>query len=223
MTHLVAAAAVLLLVAACGGTTGSPTPPGAGGPSSGAGDPPAASAVSSTDASAGGVAPSTATSAGTSVSPVVTVAIDPSLARLLPSRVAGVDVVRATATEDAAKTSAEFADSASGFASVEAIRALDADMAIASIIRLRPGASPATFYADWRPPFDDAACRPAGGVSTRETQQIGGRTVDVTHCVQGATLYHVWLGGEQVLVSVLDVGTTGLGRSLIEGAMDPSP
>jgi len=162
-------------------------------------------------------------SSGAPVSPAITVTIDPDLAHLLPSTVGGVAVVAATATEDAAKTSARFADSASGFAAVEAIKSIDADLTIASIIRLRPDASPSTFYADWRPPYDDAACRPAGGVSTRETQQIGGRTVDVTHCVQGATLYHVWLGGEQVLVSVLDVGTTGLGRALVEGAKDPAP
>jgi hypothetical protein len=220
--RFVATAALALLLAACGSSTGSPTPVANASPAASASPAPSIGAATpSTDATTGVDASSG--SAGASASPVVTVTIDRSLARLLPAAVGGVSVVPATATEEAAKTSVRFADSASGFEAVEVIKAPDADLAIASIIRLRPGGSPATFYADWRPPYDDAACRPAGGVSTRETEQIGGRTVDVTHCVQGATLYHVWLGGEQVLVSVLDVGTSGLGRALVEGATDPAP
>jgi len=150
----------------------------------------------------------------------VTVAIDPSLADLLPSTVAGFAVTRATATEDAARTSPRFADSADGFAAVEVYATNGSDLAIASLIRLRPDASPATFYADWRPAYDDAACAPARGVSSRESETIGARAVDATHCLEGATIYHVWLQGGRVLLSVIDVGTTGLGRSLIEGAKE---
>jgi len=206
---LVALAALSLLVAACGGVTGTPSPSATPAPSASAAP------------SLGVTSPSSPP--GSSATPVATVAIDPALVDLLPSTVGGLAVVRATATEEAALTSPRFADSADGFAAVEAIATNGSDLAIASIIRLRPEASPATFYADWRPGYDDAACAPAGGVSTRETQAIGGRSVDATHCVEGATVYHVWLQGDRVLVSVLDVGATGLGRSLIEGAKDQAP
>ena len=206
---LVALAALSLLVAACSGAIRTPSPS-------------ASPAPSASEAPSPVTALSTV-SPGSSASPVATVAIDPALVDLLPSTVGGLDVVRATATEEAAQASPRFADSADGFAAVEAIATNGSDLAIASIIRLRPEASPATFYADWRPGYDDAACAPAGGVSTRETQTIGGRSVDATHCVEGASVYHFWLQGDRVLVSVLDVGTTGLGRSLIEGAKDQAP
>jgi hypothetical protein len=203
--HSVAALAALsLLVAACGDVTGTPSP--------------SVSPASSASAAPSPVAAQSSASPGSSASQVATVAIDPALVDLLPSTVGGLDVVRATATEEAAQASPRFADSADGFAAVEAIATNGSDLGIASIIRLRPEASPATFYADWRPGYDDAACAPAGGVSTRETQTIGGRSVAVTHCLEGATVYHVWLQGGRVLVSVLDVGTTGLGRSIVEGA-----
>jgi hypothetical protein len=211
MSHRSAAAALAalsLLVAACGGATVTPSGPTL----------PPVPAV----ASAAAQKPASSSPAGASSSSAA-VAIDPALVDLLPSTVAGLAVVRATATEEAAQASPRFADAADGFAAVEAIATNGSDLAIASIIRLRPEASPATFYADWRPGYDDAACAPAGGVSTRETQTIGGRSVDVTHCVEGATVYHVWLQGDRVLVSVLDVGRTGLGRSLIEGAKDRAP
>jgi RES domain-containing protein len=151
------------------------------------------------------------------------VAIDPALVDLLPSTVAGLAVVRATATEEAAQASPRFADAADGFAAVEVIATDGSDLAIASLVRLRPDASPDTFYADWRPAYDDAACAPARGVSSRESETVGVWAVDATHCLEGATAYHVWLQGRRVLLSVIDVGTTGLGRALIEGAKDQVP
>ena len=226
VTRVATTAAFALVVAACGSVAGSATPsPSTGSPAPSVTAPVAASTPVTTPPPVAASAPIVPSPGSTdaAVPPLAAVTIDRSLALLLPSTVSGIDVVPATATEEAAMTSARFGDSASGFAAVEAISSPDADLAIASMIRLRPDVSPATFYADWRPGYDDAACRPAGGVSTRETQQVGGRTVDVTHCAQGATLYHVWLGGERVLLSVLDVGPSSLGRALVVGAKDPAP
>lgn len=211
----IAIAALALVLAACGSSTPGATPA----PSL----PPASEAAPSPQPSitvTASLPPSAAASAASSIGAVT---IDSTLAGLLPSAIAGVEVTEAPATEDAARTSPAFAASASGFAAVQAVRTAGSDLAIASIVRLRPDADPATFYADWRPSYDEAACGPAGGVSTRETERIGGRSVDVTHCTQGVTLYHAWLGGEAVLLSVLDVGPSGLGRSLVEGATDPAP
>jgi hypothetical protein len=222
-TRLAATAAVVFVVVACGSATGSPSAAATSIPPATATVIPAGSAASTAPSSAASTGVVATTGSATSASPAITVTIDPGLAHLLPSTVLGVPVVEATTTEDAARSSARFADAASGFAAVEAIKSGDSDLAIVSIVRLRPDASPSTFYGEWRPSYDDAACKPAGGVSTRETQQIGGRSVDVTHCVQGATLYHVWLGGENVLVSVLDVGPSRLGRAIVEGASDPAP
>ncbi len=233
VTIVLAASSLAIAVSACGSASTSPAPaspaatvgtsvapsvgPASAAPASAA--PTAASAPvgsGSVSPSSGAVAPSG--SPGPSASPVVTVAIDPTLAALLPTTVGGVAVARATATEDAASTSPRFKDLADGFASVEAIAPSGSDIAIASIVRLRPDASAATFYTDWRSSFDAAACAPAGGVSTQETLTISGRPVDLTHCVQGASIYHVWLQGGRVLVSVLDIGTAGLGKLLVEGA-----
>ncbi len=173
-----------------------------------------ASPEPSSPASPSAPASSPAGSAATSV------AIDESLAALLPATVDGLPVTRSTDTEDAARTSPALGDQAAGFAAAQVSSADVSDLAVVSLVRLRPGVDADAFYSGWRTSFDDAACAPAGGVSGQEARTIGGRSVLATSCVEGATVYHLRLQDGSVIVSVLEVGPKGYGRSLIEGLSD---
>jgi hypothetical protein len=153
-------------------------------------------------------------------SPAPPVQIDDALADLLPATVDGIAVERSVETESAALTSPTLGADADGFAAVQVATPDLADLAIASIVHLKASTDADTFFADWRPGFDEAVCAPAGGVSTTEVRTIGERSVDTTLCVEGARVYHVRLDGGRVLLSVLDVGTKGFGQGLIEGLGD---
>ncbi len=152
---------------------------------------------------------------GSSAPPVV---IDDSLAGILPTTVDGIAVQRAPDTEAAARSSTTLGADAEAFAAVEVLGADASDLAIASIVRLRSATPPDGFFASWRPSFDQAACAPAGGVSTTEIRAIGGRSVDTTLCVEGAAVYHLRLDDGRIVVSVLEAGMKGYGRALLEGA-----
>jgi hypothetical protein len=144
------------------------------------------------------------------------VAIDHALAAMLPTMVDGLPVTRSTDTEAAAAGSPVLGGQADGFAAAQVIAADAADLAIVSMIRLKPAIDATAFFGDYRPSFDDAACAPAGGVSTRETRTIGGRTVDATLCLEGASVYHLLLDDGRIIVSVLEAGTKGYGRTILE-------
>lgn len=145
------------------------------------------------------------------------VPIDESLAALLPRTVDGLPVTRSTDTEDAARTSPALGEQAAGFAAAQVSSADVSDLAVVSLVRLKPDVDAEAFYGGWRSSFDQAACAPAGGVSGQEARTIGGRSVLATSCVEGATIYHLRLQDGSVIVSVLEVGPKGYGRALIEG------
>lgn len=191
--------------------------PATAAPASPAASSPAASTTrAATPAPAGspGDANATKPPLGSTAPPV---AIDDSLAALLPATVDGLPVTRATETETAAKGSAVLGAQASGFAAAQVISGEGSDLAIVSVIRLKPATDAAGFFRDYRPSYDTAACGPAGGVSSTEVRTIGGRTVQATLCAEGATAYHVLLDDGRIIVSVLEAGTKGYGTTLLEG------
>ncbi len=90
------------------------------------------------------------------------------------------------------------------------------DLAVASVVRLRPDVFSKAFFADWRASYDAAACAPAGGVSSHRQEVIAGRTVEVTGCVQDATIYHVHLANDR-LVSITSAGPRKFGQLILAG------
>jgi hypothetical protein len=211
----VVAVLAAVALAACGSTGASP-----------AGSAPLETPVTSAAGAAPGTSPAVADAPPTGLdaspiaSPAPPVAIDDSLADLLPASVDGVPVERSAETESAALTSPTLGADADGFAAVQVATADLADLAVASIVRLKGSTDADAFYAHWRPAFDEAVCAPAGGISTTEVRSIAGRTVDTTLCVEGARVYHVRLEDGRILLSVLDVGTKGFGQGLLEGLED---
>ena len=90
------------------------------------------------------------------------------------------------------------------------------DLAVSTVVRLRPGVFSEAFYGDWRRAYDEAACAQAGGVSSHVQQVIGAHTVEVTLCSQGARTYHTHLKGD-LLVSITAVGDRRFGDLVMAG------
>jgi hypothetical protein len=151
-----------------------------------------------------------------------TVAVDPALLAILPDEVGGVRL------EPAPETAAEIAGDPTIAAPVEALAmalavasgsSSDQDIAIASVVRLRPDIFSAGFFRGWRDSYDDAACAQAGGVAGNAEAEIDGRTVFIGSCVNGAFTYHVRYG-EDVIVAVTSVGERRFGEEVVSNLGD---
>ena len=157
-----------------------------------------------------------AAAAGGALSPLV---VDARLLGILPASVAGIAL---KPSPDAAANmigDASLATSASAIAVGAVVAAGNSrsdDLAISTVIRLRPGVYSDTFYAQWRSAYDAAACEPAGGVSSHVQQLIGPHVVEVAVCAGGARTYHTHLAGD-VLVSITAVGDRKFGDLVMAG------
>jgi hypothetical protein len=151
-----------------------------------------------------------------SLQPIV---VDPTLLSILPASVDGISMQAASDTATRMTQDPALAASTSALevgAVIAAGSSRTEDLAVASVIHLRPGVYTDAFYAAWRREYDEAACAPAGGVLSRSQQVIGVRSVAVTVCSQGARTYQTYLGGD-VLVSVTSVGDRRLGERVMAG------
>jgi hypothetical protein len=140
--------------------------------------------------------------------------VDPALLAILPARVAGVTLAPSPDSASELTADPSLQDSASAIAVGAAIDPAGSDLAVASVIQLRPGVYSDTFFADWRTTYDAAACDPAGGVKSHVRQILGSYTAEVTTCAQGARTYHVLLPGD-IIVSVTAVGDRKFGDLVI--------
>lgn len=147
--------------------------------------------------------------------------VDPRLLTVLPAQVDGV------ALEPDPTTAAQIAADSTLAGSAEAIAVALAispgtsagdDLAIASVIRLRPGVFGDAWFQEWRTTYDAAACDVAGGVGGLPSQiQIGGRTVYVGTCAGDAHTYHVHLADPSLIVSITSAGPRDLGKLVVAG------
>jgi hypothetical protein len=88
------------------------------------------------------------------------------------------------------------------------------DLAVASVVKLRPGVDNPIFRSIFRAAYDRVACEQAGGVSGSQSTTIAGREVLVGSCTGGATTYHVHLG-DGLMVSVTSLGSRKLGEQIV--------
>lgn len=145
--------------------------------------------------------------------------IDSRLLHVLPDGVAGVSLASADAAALGMIADPALARSASGIAVgifVVPGSSGDDDIAIATVVQLRPGVTGDTFYKDWRTDYDRSACESAGGVASHSQQRIGGRAIDVTTCKEGVRLLHTRLNGDR-LVSITAAGDRKLGDLVMAG------
>jgi hypothetical protein len=145
------------------------------------------------------------------------VPIDPSLLAQLPSTVDGLALVEDTDTEshDAADPS-HLVDLA-GLAVAIAADPSTSDLAVASVVRLKPGVYSDAYFRSWRSSFDTGACSLAGGVSGSAEAVISGHRTYIGHCAGGLLTYHVYLPATASIVSIWSIGERRLGELIVEG------
>jgi hypothetical protein len=145
--------------------------------------------------------------------------IDPGLLAVLPANVDGVPIQAAPETAAGMVADPALTRSASAVAVGLVVAPGDSgseDLAVATVLQLRPGVFSDAFFSQWRLDYDGAACAPAGGVASHAQEVIGSNTVQVTLCRQGARTYHVHLAGD-VLVSVTAAGDRRFGERIVAG------
>jgi len=227
-----AAAALLLpVIIAIGGCGPSPVATQAAGAS--------ASPVVATQAAGASpsplVAPPTSTTPVDGSSPATTVpapsgsaasgvTVDAGLLPVLPSQIDGVPLQPDPATAEQIAADPTLAGSAQAIAVAFAIRpgtSSGDDLAIVSVIRLRPGVFSDSWFETWRSTYDQGACAVAGGVKGAPSQtSIAGRTVYVGTCAGDARTYHVRLADPSLIVSITAAGPARFGELVVAGLVE---
>lgn len=163
--------------------------------------------------------PSSAPSVAVGTPALQVIVVDAGLLGILPASVDGIDMQAAPDTAARMIADPSLARSASAVAVglvAAAGNSSGDDLAISSVIQLRPGVFDDDFYARWRADYDEAACAQAGGIASHVQQQIGAHAVEVTVCSGGARTYHTHLAGD-ILVSITAVGDRTLGERVMAG------
>jgi hypothetical protein len=212
-----AAAAVL---AGCGPTPPTSSPSASPTASASASGSPTASASSvaiASPAPSAVVSPSAAEPSGPPLPAGVTV--DPGLLEVLPTLIDGVALQPDPDTAAEVASDPLLAESALSIAVALAVasEASDGeDVAVASVIRLRPDVFDEAFYQQWRESYDEAACAVAGGLETELQTEIAGRPTYVGTCGGGAMTYHTFLIDQGFLVSITATGERRFGELILD-------
>ena len=198
-------AVAVLLVGACGATGPTPIPNAA----------PPTALVSVAPASPATPEPSASASRPASASPGSsdTVVRDDTLLAILPSEVGGAPVTIEDASFAEAARDPAFAEHVASAAF--AVATTPTDLASGVVAQLRPGLLDDTFLADWRETYNEGACAQAGGVATNAEAELGGRTVYITTCGGGLTVYHAAIPERDVIVSLFSIGEGRFGEQLM--------
>ena len=146
--------------------------------------------------------------------------MDPGLLEVLPGQIDGVPVQADPTT--AAEIAGDLLLAESAFSIAVAIAIApgttgSGDLAVASVIRLRPEVFDLAFYQAWRDTYNDGACAVADGVASEVQTEIAGRAVDVAICVGGALTYHVYLEEQGFIVSITATGERRFGELILAG------
>lgn len=209
---------VALLLSIAVAAVGCGSPAGASGSPTVSASPTAVSPSTSATAPA---SPSAATSAGPapSVSPSLTV--DAGLLEVLPAQVDGVALEPDPTTAAQIAADPTLAGSAQAIAVALAISpgtSSGDDLAIVSVIRLRPGVFSDAWYGTWRATYDEGACEVAGGLKGGPSQvAIAGRTVYIGTCAGDVQTYHVHLADPALIVSITAAGPRHFGELVVAG------
>ena len=137
-----------------------------------------------------------------------TTVVDPALLGHLPASVAGFPLAPDPATAATVAADPTLAANAEAIAMAIVVAPGGSngdDLAVASVVKLRPGVDNPIFRAIFRAAYDRVACEQAGGVAGSESTTIAGRDVLVGSCTGGATTYHVHLA-DGLMVSVTSLG-----------------
>lgn len=193
---------------------------------------PTTSASSMASSSASASAPSSASSPATASLPAPAasstvgsppalpagVTVDPGLLEVLPAQIDGVTLEPDPTTALEVASDLLLAESALSIAVALAVAPASfgsEDLAVASVIRLRPDVFDVAFYQEWRDTYNEAACEVAGGVEGEAETEIGGRATYVGTCVGGAQTYHTYLGEQGFIISITATGERRYGERIL--------
>ena len=148
------------------------------------------------------------------------VTVDPGLLEVLPAEIDGVALEPDPATAARIATDLLLAESALSLAVALAVAVApgssgSGDLAVASVIRLRPDVFDAAFFQEWRDTYNEAACEVADGVQSEVEAQIGGRIAYIGTCVGGALTYHTYLEEQGFIVSITASGERRFGERIL--------
>jgi hypothetical protein len=143
--------------------------------------------------------------------------IDPTLLAALPLTVDGVTLAEDKDTERPDASDPMNGADLAGLAVAVAVDDASGDLAVASVVHVRPGIFSDAYYSDWRSTFDTGACSQAGGVSAHGSAVIAGRDAFTATCAGGLVTYHVHLDDRDLIVSVSSLGQRQFGRLILEG------
>jgi len=201
-------AALVVLSGVGSSTSGPDAPTGTSGSL-----PPAATGVPSFASSPPSAAPSSSPSGAGSGGPFV--AIDRELLQALPASVAGIPLVEDAQTESHDAADPTHAVDLAALAVALVVDTHSNDLAIATVVRPKPGIFSDAYYRSWRDTFDAGACSQAGETT------IGGHDTFIARCAGGLLTYHVHLGGgigdDDRIVSISSIGAADFGRLIVEG------
>lgn len=219
LTLLLAAVLALVGAAACGPTppTTPPTTPPPPTPAASASVSPTASVPLATTSP-----PAPSASAAVESPPALpaSVTVDPGLLEVLPAQIDGVALEPDQATAAQVATDSLLAESALSIAVALAVAPGSSgsqNLAVASVVRLRPDVFDEAFYQEWRDTYNEAACEVADGVQSETQTEVGGRTTYVGTCVGGAQTYHVYLEDQGFIVSITATGERRFGELVVAG------
>jgi hypothetical protein len=150
------------------------------------------------------------------------VQVDPGLLEVLPREIDGVPLEADPSTAAEVGADPLLAESATGLVVALAVApgasdSGDEDLAVASVIRLKPDVFDEAFYQEWRDTYDQAACEVADGVEGVGETSVGGHHVYVGTCAGGAMTYHTYLEDQNFLVSVTATGPREFGLLVMAG------
>ena len=151
------------------------------------------------------------------------VTVDPGLLEVLPTQVDGVTLEPDAGTAAQIGSDPLLAESVLSIALAIAVATGDQatsptdDLAVASVIRLRPDVFDEAFYQEWRDTYNESACAVADGVESEDETEIDGRQVYVGTCAGGARTYHTYLADQGFIVSITATGERLFGERIMAG------
>lgn len=150
--------------------------------------------------------------------PPAGVIVDLGLLEVLPAQIDGVTLQPDSSTAAEVASDLMLGESALSIAVALAVgpgSSGSEDLAIVSVVRLRPDVFDEAFYQGWRDTYDEAACEVADGVEGEAETEIGGRATYVGTCVGGAQTYHTYLEDQGFIVSIIATGSRRFGELIL--------
>jgi hypothetical protein len=92
------------------------------------------------------------------------------------------------------------------------------NLAIVSVVRVRPGVFDDAWFRSWRSTYDVGACEIAGGVEPGgAVSEIGAHETHIGSCTGGVHTYHVHLPSPDRVVSITAAGEGRFGERVVAG------